>query len=125
MKVLVCGGRDFADYGWLAEVLDKLWQEAGGELLVMHGGACGADALAGSWAMSHKLPRLVFRAEWERYGRRAGPLRNQRMLDEARPDLVVAFPGGRGTADMVARALRAGVPVRRPGWAKAEKRSCR
>lgn len=45
-------------------------------------------------------------------GKAAGPIRNQRMLDEGKPDLVVAFPGGRGTADMVRRAKAAGVPVR-------------
>ena len=114
MKVLVCGGRDFADAQWLSDVLTGLLHETGGELLVIHGGARGADSLAWAFAQDHGLPRSVFLADWGRYGKRAGPLRNQRMLDEGRPDLLVAFPGGRGTADMVARALEAGVPVRRP-----------
>jgi predicted Rossmann-fold nucleotide-binding protein len=113
MKVLVCGGRDFADHRWFSEVMEELWREAG-ELVVVHGGARGADSLARAFAARHGLPCLVYRAGWDRYGKRAGPLRNQRMLDEAKPDLVVAFPGGRGTADTVARALRAGVPVRMP-----------
>ena len=50
-------------------------------------------------------------AEWHRLGRKAGPIRNQRMLDEGKPDLVVAFPGGTGTAGMVALACKAGVRV--------------
>lgn len=47
--------------------------------------------------------------------RAAGPIRDQEMLDKGKPDLVVAFLGNRGTADMVRRAREAGVPVRRPG----------
>ena len=58
----------------------------------------------------------IFPADWIRHGRAAGPIRNEQMLREGCPDLVVAFhddPGlGRGTADMVRRALAAGVPVR-------------
>jgi hypothetical protein len=50
-------------------------------------------------------------ADWNTHGRAAGPIRNQRMLDEVKPELVVAFPGGRGTADMVRRAREAGVNV--------------
>lgn len=50
-------------------------------------------------------------ADWSKYGKAAGPMRNQKMLDEYKPDLVVALPGGRGTADMVSRARVAGVEV--------------
>jgi hypothetical protein len=57
------------------------------------------------------VPIDVYVAQWKKHGRAAGPIRNQRMLDEGKPDLVVAFPGGRGTADMIRRAERAGVPV--------------
>lgn len=52
-----------------------------------------------------------FRADWEQCGRQAGPLRNARMLAEGRPDAVIAFPGGKGTADMVRKARAAGLPV--------------
>jgi hypothetical protein len=58
------------------------------------------------------VPIDVYVAQWKKHGRAAGPIRNQRMLDKGKPDLVVAFPGGRGTADMIRRAERAGVPVR-------------
>lgn len=52
----------------------------------------------------------------QKYGKSAGPIRNQTMLDDGKPDLVLAFPGGRGTADMVAKAEKHGIPVRRIGW---------
>jgi hypothetical protein len=54
---------------------------------------------------------VVYPADWAKHGRAASPIRNQQMLDEGRPNLVVAFPGGRGTADMVRRARSAGVEV--------------
>jgi len=53
----------------------------------------------------------MVRAKWSKHGRAAGPIRNQEMIDECKPDLVVAFPGGRGTADMVRRAKAAGIRV--------------
>lgn len=108
MRVLVCGGRDFKDFDRVVVVLDNLDPPA---TLIIHGGAPGADQCAGAWAERRGIPTLRFPAEWEKYGRRAGPRRNQRMLDEGKPDLVVAFPGGRGTADMLARADKAGVVV--------------
>ncbi|MBO9380816.1 DUF2493 domain-containing protein [Sphingomonas histidinilytica] len=117
MRVLVCGGRDYGDVGNVWSQLDTLHNlphRFGGEgpiTEVIHGGAAGADSLANSWASSNRLPVQIFRADWKRFGNRAGPIRNQRMLDEGKPDLVVAFPGGRGTADMVRRAKAAGVRV--------------
>jgi len=79
---------------------------------VIAGGARGADTIAAEWAVARDIPANVFMADWEGLGRKAGPIRNQRMLDEGKPDLVVAFPGGRGTADMVRRAREAGVEVK-------------
>jgi hypothetical protein len=58
-----------------------------------------------------RKPYEVTQGEWDELGKKAGPLRNQRMLDEGKPDLVVAFPGGGGTKDMVRRAVKAGVSV--------------
>lgn len=110
MRVLVCGGRDFTDREWLYSVLDSLPSKP---MYVIHGGAAGADKMAGEWAKSRFIPALVFEADWKQHGRAAGPIRNQFMLDEGHPDLVIAFPGGRGTADMVRKAEAAGVPVMR------------
>lgn len=107
MRILVCGGRDYQDWRKIGAVLDEL-QDV--EWLI-HGGAKGADYLAGEWAKNRGIPITVFPADWDRHGRSAGPLRNARMLAEGKPDLVVAFPGGAGTANMVARSKEAGVRV--------------
>lgn len=108
MKVLVCGGRDYNDFDAVNEALTYHAFEAD---WIIHGGARGADSLAGEWAALVGIATDVFVADWKTHGRAAGPVRNQRMLEEGKPDLVIAFPGGRGTADMVRRAKSAGVKV--------------
>lgn len=112
MRVLVCGGRDYQDSRRVYAVLDKLHAEAGIDCII-EGGARGADALARSWAEHPYGCGHVetYEADWESQGTFAGPARNARMLAEGRPDVVIAFPGGRGTADMVRKARRAGVKV--------------
>jgi hypothetical protein len=110
MRVLVCGGRDFDDRGTLDAALDRLHQQHG-FTLVIAGGARGADTLAEDWARARGVVCQVYRADWEGLGRKAGPIRNQQMLTEGKPELVVAFPGGRGTAHMVRIAREAGVEV--------------
>ena len=77
---------------------------------MIHGDASGADRLAGEWAKERCIEVLARPAEWKKHGRAAGPIRNQAMLAE-KPQLVVAFPGGKGTADMVAKAKKAGLEV--------------
>ena len=110
--VLVCGGRDYEDIDRVYAVLDGIHAKAP-IASIIHGGAKGADKLAGSWAFFRDLvPERIYRANWADLGKAAGPLRNQQMLDKEAVDLVIAFPGGRGTADMVRRARKAGVPVR-------------
>lgn len=109
IRVLVCGGRDYADRAAVFQVLDGL-HRARPFGLVIHGGARGADALAGEWAAERGVPRLVMKADWKTHGKAAGPIRNQAML-ERKPDAVVAFPGGAGTRDMVRRADKAGVRI--------------
>jgi len=111
MRVLVCGSRTWSDTGAIAQVLDHLKIH-----LIIQGGAKGADQCAKDYAEKMELPCLQFNAEWTRYGRAAGPMRNQRMLEEGRPDLVVAahtnLEKSKGTKDMVKRAKKFGVPVR-------------
>ncbi len=75
----------------------------------INGGAAGADYLAWYWSGRFGIPCTVYKAEWDRQGKQAGPIRNQKMLDEGKPDLCIAFPGGVGTIDMLFRALKAGV----------------
>lgn len=110
IRVLVCGGRNYNDRAAVYRELDDL-ERSHGITLVMHGGAPGADDLAESWAISRCVPHRWFTAEWTRLGKAAGPARNARMLAEGKPDVVLAFPGGKGTADMVRRAESAGVEV--------------
>lgn len=110
MKVLVCGGRDFANVAFIWTRLDRLHAERPITELI-HGGARGVDTIAGDWAKTKPgIKRWVCKAEWEKHGKAAGPKRNARML-EWEPDLVVAFPGGRGTADMVARARKVNIEI--------------
>ena len=117
MRVLVCGGRDYSDRERVWRTLDELlipdddMLPVGANTLI-HGGARGADLLADAWAVANWVDIDMYPADWKAYGKAAGAIRNQQMLDRGSPDLVVAFPGGRGTADMVRRARKAGVPVR-------------
>lgn len=113
MRVLICGGRDFQNYLLFARVMRNLEIELGPFTTVMHGGAKGADWCAHLWANSPigSKQEIEFPAAWDIHGRKAGPLRNQKMLDEGKPDLVVAFPGGRGTADMVRKARAAKIKI--------------
>ncbi len=110
MKVLVCGGRRFIDETVLFNKLDNLHRETPFTGIV-EGGAKGADTLAKKWADSRRIGCQEFPADWNRYGKGAGHIRNKQMLDEGKPDLVVAFPGGKGTANMVKLAKEAGVEV--------------
>lgn len=102
-RVLVCGGRHFADYEVVKEMLDFV-HDSVGVSVVIHGGARGADSLADRWAYENEVERIVYHADWEGKGKKAGPLRNERMLKQGKPDRLIAFPGGRGTADMLRRA---------------------
>lgn len=118
MRVVVCGGRDFADRNAVARALmpyrpAKVTEDS--EHILILGGAPGADSLAEEWADVWGVRKRVYPADWNAHGRAAGPIRNQRMLEEGRPDLVLAFPGGRGTEDMIRRAEAAGVKVVRVG----------
>lgn len=109
-RVLVCGGRDYADWEKVQEVLGGL-HAAYRIGHVLHGAATGADSLADRWARRQLIAQTRFSADWDTHGKAAGPIRNQQMLDEGQPDLVIAFPGGRGTADMVRRAKAKGVEI--------------
>ena len=107
MIVLVTGGRTYSmrPYDWLR--LDAL-----GATALYEGEADGADLCALGWATSRGVPVRRFPADWDAHGKAAGPKRDAKILDAAREEalqtgqtlLVVAMPGGVGTADMVRRA---------------------
>lgn len=121
MKILVCGGRKYGTktvegktvrdteaVSLLNSTLDKYKDEV---TLIIQGGAKGADTLAYLWAADNKKPCKEYRAEWDKYGRAAGTLRNETMLLDSNPDLVLAFPGGSGTAHMIRFARSEGYSV--------------
>jgi hypothetical protein len=110
MRILVCGGRDFNDSVFLYKYLDKMHAEQPIEE-VIEGGAIGADTIARNWAMDRGVNVTTYWANWNKHGNAAGPIRNKRMLVQGDPDVVVAFPGGRGTANMMAQALGANIRV--------------
>ena len=112
MRVLVCGGRDFKDYPFLCRTLGVVDSKEGIDTIIS-GAAKGADTLAADWAAMNWAYLEEYPAQWDKYGRKAGPIRNKQMLDEGQPDLVIAFPGGHGTDNMCKQAEKAGVEVRR------------
>lgn len=138
MKALVCGGRDFAafsnlgvpykgeqsqfEHRFVTRILDEIlhpivdkddqetWLPPP-DTHIIAGGAHGADTAAVDWAIVNWVSFNEYYAEWEVYGKAAGFMRNSKMLQEGKPDVVIAFPGGNGTADMVRKAKDAGVEV--------------
>jgi predicted Rossmann-fold nucleotide-binding protein len=109
-RVLICGGRDYQDWHSVASVLQRLHDRSPIGLII-HGCDPGAATLAVRWAAQARVPTSGFDADF--HSRPAAErLRNERMVRESKPDLVVAFPGGEGTADLISRATAAGVPVR-------------
>ena len=147
LRVLVCGSRDWNDIDTIYATLDGLYLQATmghlsveiSEFVLIEGGAPGADSIAAQWAKNSPthsynekpddphFEHLQFRADWRKYGKAAGPLRNQQMLDEGKPDVVRAFKNNfdwvwldsngkqwkhlyHGTEDMVRRARAATIP---------------
>lgn len=127
MRVLVCGSRDWDDKEAVWTALDGLAANFSchkmdeRRFVVIAGGAKGADSWAEAWVPTGTCacacpPELeTHKPDWDAFGKAAGPIRNQKMLDEGAPDVVLAFTdnlgASRGTKDMVVRAHKAGVPV--------------
>jgi len=126
VRMLVCGGRDWvssvARVNLVQQVLSALPVP---DILIVGGDDTdrqnSVDGTAFLWALNRGIPIAVVKPHWDRWKRAAGPMRNAAMLKLC-PTLVVAFPGGRGTEDMVRKANAAGVPVRHVdaiGWIDA------
>lgn len=109
MRVLVTGGRTFADRDWLWAGLDLL-HSMDPITEIIEGGAPGADVRAGEWACRREIRCTVVPAQWERHGRGAGFIRNAEMA-KMQPDVVLACPGGNGTDHMVQVAQAAKIRV--------------
>ncbi len=113
LRVLVCGGRDYSDDKALFSFMDEFHKKHKIDL-VIQGGARGADKLAKVWAKNNDVECRTFDADWRKYGHSAGPIRNKQMIDEGDPDLVIAFSGDRGTANMIHQAANSFLRVVKP-----------
>lgn len=114
MRILICGNRSFNDYPWFsAYMITKVLSEY--EISeIVSGGASGVDGMAERLAVECKIPIKVFPAKWLSFGKAAGHIRNKQMLEEGKPDMVLAFWDGvsRGTQNMIEQATKARVPVK-------------
>jgi hypothetical protein len=112
LVVAVTGGRDFENARDLHCALDALHVKEGPIVAVVQGGGSGADGAAAAWASWREgVQRVTCDAHWQRDGRAAGPIRNKRMLELLRPDVLLACPGGAGTANCVETAKRLGIRI--------------
>ena len=110
ITLAVCGGRELDDWALVREAMDSIHDSHTIDKLIS-GGCRGADKLAEDWAHLNLVDTDVYEANFAQHGKSAGPRRNQEMLDLGKPDMLLAFPGGRGTADMVRRSIKSGIPV--------------
>jgi SLOG family YspA-like protein len=110
-RLLICGARDWTD----RFIVDMVLANYPPGTVVIHGAARGADTIAGELGKAMGFEVEPYPADWKKYGRAAGPIRNQQMLDEGKPTELVAFNNdlrhSNGTHDMLTRARRAGLPV--------------
>lgn len=115
MRVLVCGSRHFNSYWKFIHEMDLISEEKDFDnnppITIISGEARGADTLAKRYAEECGWNYEGYPADWNTYGKRAGPIRNRQMLVEGKPDLVVAFlsPDSRGTKNMIEQAKKAGI----------------
>ena len=101
-SIIVCGGRYYTNKEFLWKQLDYWFPYLDGNILI-HGGAKGADTIAGNWTLTQKgIGSIVYPANWDKHGKSAGWVRNWDMANtKPTPIAVLAFPGGKGTASMV------------------------
>jgi predicted Rossmann fold nucleotide-binding protein DprA/Smf involved in DNA uptake len=106
MKIAIVGSRSFQDYGLLLETMARHKPSA-----IVSGGAKGADILAERYAREIDIDCIVFKPDWKRYGRAAGPKRNKQIVEAS--DLIIAFWDGksRGTYSTITLATKARKPV--------------
>lgn len=129
MRLAVTGGRFYTDkqrvFAKLDEIYEKLPEDE--ELHVIEGGyRDGADSFARQWAKRRiaqgwRVKHTRVDPLWYQYGRAAGPKRNQEIIDDYQPDVLLSFPGHKGTRDMMRRAEKAGIPIiKSEDWIRLE-----
>lgn len=110
MRAIICGGREYDNYILAWRILDKLAKRYNINH-VIEGGARGADTIARRWAKKRKIKVSTENADWDRYGKKAGYIRNKKMRDVYKPKLVIAMPGGIGTNMMIDLAKEKNIKV--------------
>lgn len=113
MRLLVTGGREYSDKRTVYETLDGLARNFTVELVIV-GDAPGADTLTARWCQERGQHYAIFPALWKAKGKSAGPRRNTVMLEATKPDFVMAFPGGSGTADLCSKARAKRIKILTP-----------
>jgi hypothetical protein len=111
MRILVCGDRNYKRM----DIIERELKGFPSDTIVIHGEASGADTLGAFVAKRLGMEIIPFPAKWHIYGRGAGPMRNGQMLDEGKPDLILAFhddiKDSKGTKDMINKGVDAGKKV--------------
>ena len=108
MRVIVTGGPDFRDRELMHATLDSVKHPI---TLLIAGDERGAESMALDWAESHGIEFKEFYSDYQGHGPAGFRLRNQRMIEHGAPNMVIAFPGGRNTRDIVRRARRLAIDV--------------
>jgi hypothetical protein len=106
--IIVTGGREYDDWNTLKSVLDLINPD-----LIIQGGANGADELAKKWSDLNFKSSPTYEADWNQHGKSAGPIRNRQMMSAYPDAILVAFPGGIGTADCINAAVEKNMIVLR------------
>lgn len=112
MKVLICGDRHWQNYNSILDIVKRLKAKYE-DVIIIEGECDGADRMARKAASEYGLKFEPYPADWDKHGKAAGPIRNQQMIDEGNPDMVIAFHSdiehSKGTKDMVTRARKHGI----------------
>ena len=113
-RILITGSRDWTDVDLIFDALNAVLGKVGTDITVVHGGARGADNLAGTWASIHEITEEIHRADWEKHGKRAGMVRNAVMVNKG-ADICLAFIRNESPGATMAAGLaeKAGIPVYR------------
>jgi hypothetical protein len=124
-RLLVAGGRDYYAYRFIEQTLTDwfvnewseehdTWEETDAGITVVHGDAGGVDRIAAMWATYNNFVVEPHPADWTKYGKSGGNVRNAQMI-ESGIDYAILFPGGRGTANMKFQLMRAKIDYREYG----------
>ena len=110
MRVAVVGSRFFTEYDYVKSCLDGI-NDRNKITVIISGGARGADSLGERYARENGIEFVLFAADWNKHGKAAGPIRNKQLIEEGKPEMVVAFKPGKGTMNTIGHAERNNIEV--------------